>query len=394
MKNNTAILIKTTICIFLIMSLSGCWNRRELDTLSIVMGVGVDKTEEPGKVQVTVQMAKPGEIKSQKDSRGGVDSSNAFWNIQNTGDTIFNVLRDLTNKSSRKLFYPHNQVLIFGRSIAEEGVRKHIDFFLRDPETRINVFFLVSQGKAGDILDVKSELEKIPANNIAKLVENQALATSQTLPVKLKDFAARLMSKTTAPIAPFIDILGEGDKQTVIISGTAVFKDDKLVGRMDKSEGRGILWVLGEVKSGIIELDGPGNEKTGLEIIRAGSKILPEIKDNKIYMRIEIHEEGNIGEQTGTEDLSKPDAVKLLEKIKSDKIRSEIMLAVKKAQELNADVFGFGDAVHKKYPKQWKELESKWDELFPHIVVEVEVEAKLRLMGRISKPTLPEQEKK
>lgn len=394
MKKSFGILIKIIICILLIASLSGCWNRRELDTLAIVMGIGLDKAEEPGKIKVTAQIVKPSEMKSQKKDAGGGGSSEAFWNLENTGDTVFGTLRDMTNKSSRKLFFPHNQVLIFSRNIAEEGVRKYIDFFMRDPETRVNVWLLVSEGSAGEVLGVKSELERIPANNIAKLIEGEAAATSQIDAVRLRDFVMGLMSKTTASVAPFIKVSQDGDKKTAMISGTAVFKGDKLVGEMDKIEGRGLLWALGKVKSGIIEVNGTAGDKISLEIIRASGKITPEIKDNRINMKITIIEEGNIGEQSGPENLTPPPEIASLEKKKSEAIRSEVMAAVKKAKELNADVFGFGDAVHEKYPEQWKELESKWNEIFPDIEVEVNVDARLRLMGRTGRPIVPEQEKK
>lgn len=392
MKNPVAILLKIILCILLAVTLTGCWNRRELDTLAVVMGVGVDKLTEPGKVQITAQVVKPGEIKSK--SKDGVSSADAFWNVIGTGDTVFGTLRSMTTKSSRKLFFPHNQVLIFSKSIAEDGIQKYIDFFIRDPETRMNVWVLISQDTATEVLDIKSELEKVPASNIGKLVEIEEAATSQTRAVKLKDLVVGLMSKTTGSTAPFIKTVKDGDKKIATISGTAVFKGDKLVGSMDKFEGRGLLWVLGKVKSGIIDVEDSSNNKVSIEIIRASSKIVPEIKDNKITMKVNITEEGNIGEQTGPLNLSKLPEIALLEERESEVIKSEIMAAVRKAQDLNSDVFGFGDAVHKKYPKHWKNLEDNWDEIFKKIEVVVNVDAKLRLMGRISKPTVPEKEKK
>lgn len=391
MKKRMGILLKTVVCLLIIMSLSGCWNARELDTLGIVMGIGIDKPKESGKVQVTAQIVKPGEIKSSK-KEGGESSGGggAFWNVEDTGETVFSTLRDLTGKSSRKLFFSHNQVLIIGRSLAEEGVRKYIDFFMRDPETRVNVRILVAQGNAGEVLDVKSELEKVPANNIAKLLKGNAAATSQINEVKLRDFASRLMSKTTAPIAPFIEISGDGEEKTAVISGTAVFKSNKLVGELDKKESRGLSWVLGEIKSGIIDVEGPNNNIVSTEIIRAKGKIIPEIEDDRIKMKVNITEEGNIGEQMGPEDLTKLPVIALLERKESEVIQDEVMAAVKKAQKLNADVFGFGEAVHQKYPEEWKDMENHWDEIFPEVEVEVNVDAKLRLMGRTLKPAVPE----
>lgn len=153
------------------------------------------------------------------------------------------------------------------------------------------------------------------------------------------------------------------------------------------------MWVLGEVKSGIIDVDCSGGDgKASLEITRAGSKITPEIKGGRIYIKVNIREEGNLGSQSCPENLSNPEAFKLLEKKKKAVIESEIAAALKKAQKLNTDVFGFGDVINRKYPKQWKDLESRWDEFFPHIEVALTVETKLRRTGRITKSAYPEQE--
>jgi hypothetical protein len=67
-------------------------------------------------------------------------------------------------------------------------------------------------GKPGEILEVKPEREKIPALSIADLCEAQG-ATSQSSTVRLQEFITRLMSKTTAPVAPFIEVSGEGKEK-------------------------------------------------------------------------------------------------------------------------------------------------------------------------------------
>lgn len=392
MKKHMSKLLKITMCILIAMNFSGCWNRRELDTLGIVMGVGVDKSIEPGKIKITAQIVKPGGIKQQ--SKGSTGETGAFWNVTGTGRTVFSTLRDITSKSSRKLFFPHNQILIFDKKIAEEGMQKYIDFFMRDPETRVDVLVLISENSAQDILNSITELEKVPASNIVKLVKGNAAATSQTMAVTLRDIIPGFMSKTAGSIVPFIKISNDGSNIVPMISGNAVLKGDKLVGEMDKKEGRGLMWVLGKVKSGIIEVEDSNNDLVSIEIIDASSKIVPEIKNNNIIMRVNINEEGNISEETGSLNLGKLPQVASLENKINEAIKNEVMAAVKKAQELDTDVFGFGEAVHKKYPKQWKKLKNTWDEEFQNVQVEVHVEGKLRLMGRISKPSVPEKEKK
>ncbi len=388
MKNRVRLLKLTIICVLIISSTTGCWNRRELDNLAIVTGIAIDKIKDSGKTQLTVQIVKPAELKRE----GGGGTGKAYVNNTNTGDTIFGSIRGFTHKFSQKLYFQHNQILIFSLDIAKEGVQKYIDFFLRDPETRLTVLVLVAKDKAGEILDVEPQLQKIPAMDITNILEAQS-ATSQSSQVKLEQFLTRLMSKTTAPIAPLIEISGEGSEKVALISGMAVFKKDKLAGQLNAIETRGLLWVIGEVKSGIIDVDSPdGNGKVSLEIVRASSKITPEIKDGKIHIKVKITEEGNLGSQSSLENYALPRAVESLEKMKAAAIRSEVLAVLKKARKLNTDIFGFGDSVYKKYPKLWQELETRWDEIFPQIEVEVAVEAKLRRLGRITEPANPEKE--
>jgi spore germination protein KC len=375
----------------LILSTTGCWNRRELDTLAIVMGIAFDKTKNPGELQLTAQIVKPAELKAPSRTGGGA-AGRAYLNIKNTGETVFETVRGFTHKFNQKLYFQHNQVLIFSRDIAKQGVQKYIDFFLREPEARLTVWVLVAKDKASEILDVTPQLRKLPAMDITDEIESQA-ATSQSPQVKLEQFVTRLMSKTTAPVAPLIEVSGEGNEKTALISGAAVFKKDKLAGQLDTTETRGLLWVLGEVKSGIIDVDCPGGDgKVSMEILRASSKVTPEIKDGKIGIKVKIKEEGNVGSQSCTENFLLPPAIEALEKKKAAAIQTEVQAALKKARQLNTDIFGFGDLVHQRYPRLWNEYETRWDEVFPNIEVTVAVEAKLRRIGRITKPVYPEKE--
>ncbi|HPE16104.1 MAG TPA: Ger(x)C family spore germination protein [Oscillospiraceae bacterium] len=378
--------LKIAACVLCMLSVSGCWNSRELNTLSIVMGVGIDKAEEAGEVRITAQVVRPGEIGSAQNGGQSSTGGDAFWNVKNTGLTVFSTIRDMTNQISRKLFFSHNRIIIFGKSLAEEGVHGEVDFFARDPEPRSNVYVLVAEGTAEEVLDTEAKLEKIPADKIADMVEGQTAAMSQSCKIKLSDFVLRLMSKTTAPIATMIEVTGEGEEAVPTICGTAVFKQDKLVGKLDKREGRGLLWVLGEVELSIIVVDGPDGSPVSLESIRSSGKITPELRDGKVVMKIKITEEGNVAEDTGTTPLNTTDALAFLEQQKTEAIRSEILAAFEKAKELDADIFGFGEALYQKYPNEWKDMEDQWDEIFPTIELELDIDAQLRLTGRINSP--------
>ncbi|TGE34604.1 Ger(x)C family spore germination protein [Desulfosporosinus sp. Sb-LF] len=394
MKNHYKIIVTIITLLAIALGTTGCWNRRELPTLAIVLGVGVDRIEDTGKLKLTAQIVKTATLKtsSTEDSSSG-SSGDAFWNATNTGDSMFETVRDFTHKTNRKLYWPHNQVIIFGHSLAEKGVQQYIDFFIRDQEPRLGVWVLVADDKASDVLDVKPKLEKIPAVNLADLMEDQS-ASSQTSVIKLYEFITRLMSQTTAPIAPIVEVQGKGNDKELIVTGTAVFKRDQLIGKLDKEETRGLLWVIDKVKSGIIDVNCPDSDaKVNLEIIRTKGKFTSEIIDNKPYIKVDIKEEGNIASQSCSDSLVSPATVAALEAEQANAIKEEIKAALSKAQKLNADIFGFGDAIHQRHPSEWKEMKTNWNELFPDLEVEINVEAKLRRSGIIGQPPAPEKEK-
>ncbi|AFQ43432.1 Ger(x)C family spore germination protein [Desulfosporosinus meridiei] len=384
----------TTILI-LSLGTTGCWNRRELPNLGIVMGAGLDKNEDSGKLEVTAQLIKTSELNSGgtgEGGGGGSGDSRAYWNLQNTGEGMFATIRGFTHKSSRKLYWPHNQVIIFGHSLAEQGIQEYLDFFVRDQETRLEVYMLVAQDKASEILDFQPKLEKIPAVGISELMESQS-ANSQTCVTQLNEFVTRLMSPTTAPIAPIIKIEGQGANSELSVEGTAVFKKDKLIGQLTKEETRGLLWAINKVKSGIIKVRCPDCQGiASLEIIRSKGKITSQIIDSKPSITIEIEEEGNIGDQSCDANLVAPDAAEKLTKQAEKAILDEVESALKKSQKLKADIFGFGDIFHQRHLKEWTQMKDDWDEIYSNLDVEITVQAKIRRSGLIGRPATPEKE--
>jgi len=222
-------------------------------------------------------------------------------------------------------------------------------------------------------------------------------ATSMVPAVKLNDFLKALASKSSQPFAPAIEVFyeekqegevgneTEEEKKALLFKtgGTAVFKEDKLAGWLDIYETRGLLWVLGKVRSGILVVPAPGGRggDISLEIIRAESKIEPELKDGRVIITVEVKEDSNLGDQALPEDLARPEMFELLEQAEAQAIAREIRMALQKARVWGVDIFGFGEAVHRKYPKEWRELEKRWGEVFPDVEVNIVVKAKVSRLG-------------
>ena len=100
-----------------------------------------------------------------------------------------------------------------------------------------------------------------------------------------------------------------------------------------------------------------------------------------------------LGDQTGTINLADPDNAPDLIKAAAAIIRDEIESAVAKSKELDADVFGFGEYLHRKYPDEWKRMKNTWDErLSGHQGSPSTSMVKADGSGRIVKPLVPEED--
>lgn len=375
-------------CIIILTVLPGCWNERELNTIALVQAIGLDRTQN-GQISLSLQLLKPSEIKSSTSENGG--GSNGVWVVTSQGETVFDALRNATEQTDRRSYFTHNRVIVISEDIARDGIADILDLLNRDHELRPREYVFITKRKAVDILKSEQEQEKIPGMAIANLAK-LTQAASKIPMIDLLALDKNLASKTNDSILPGIDFSQENEgsstKKLVNLSGTAVFKKDKLIGWFDTTETRGTLWIQNKVKSGIIVVTAPGDEtkKVSIEVIKSSSNLVPEKLDGQLMITINVQVQGNLAEQMSDVDLAKPDSFNELEERMAAVIENEINSALVKAQKWNVDIFKFGEEFHRRFPEEWPELENNWGEEFPKIKVNVAVDAKLRRTGLITKP--------
>lgn len=376
---------KLLLILLVIISLlaSGCWNKREIKNMAIVMGAGFDNGQK-GKVKVTVQIANPSKMKGAAGQSGGGGGSGESPGLvlSSQGETIFEAIRNFLSSISRKLFWSHAQVLIVGEKLAKQGVFPVTDFFERDPEPRVEVPFLVAKGEAEKILQLPGELENLSSREI-----NQELDTAEELSkarrVDFHEFALKLDGIPINPVAPMIKIVKSSGKERYRVQGMAVFRKDKLVGFLNDNETRGYLWIIGKVKSGILVIKEPGKGKgkISLEIKKSEGEIKGNFDGPQPRFTINIKCISNIGEVTGTSKITTEANIKAIEKKQAKLIKKEVMAAVQKVQKLKSDILGFGNIFHSKEPKKWHKAADKWDENLAQIKVDVNVDSHIYESG-------------
>lgn len=229
------ILIFTVI----ILILSGCWSRKELNELAIVSTLSLDKIED--RYKVTAQVLNVNEL-------AGAEQTTrlALAVYEEEGDTIFEAIRNITQHSPRKLYLSHLRLVIIGEELAKEGIKNALDFLARDHELRMDYFLTISKtGEASKLLKILTPIERIPAQKIYNTIEVSEAVWAPTSGVQMDEFLMKMTSLGGNPILTIINYKGDLEKggkianvETVnsdtelIIGNLAAFKGDKFAGRL------------------------------------------------------------------------------------------------------------------------------------------------------------------
>ncbi|MBC7083644.1 MAG: Ger(x)C family spore germination protein [Firmicutes bacterium] len=383
---------------------AGCWNRREIETVGFILAAGVDEAREEGKIQLTVLIAKPFAIGGGMETHGSAEER-PFWVVSSTGYTVFEAVQNLFSQSPRRPFWAHCRFIVIGEAFARKGIRDVLDWFDRDGEFRRRVWIVAAKGaKASDLLQTEFELERMPPEGAMRLLQAARTELSTVGEDMLNDFLQKLEGEGIDPIATRaeiiprpqeFDIRGELKREKIggslRLTGAAVFRNDRLVGWLNKPETRGFNWITGRVRSGIIVIEKPGEEGKfiGLEILRAKGSFKPEVEDSKVTVTVKVEAEANVGDVQGFIDLLRsPELWASMERRMATVIANEVLAAVAKAQELGSDIFGFGAELNRRDPKKWADqFRDRWDEEFRDIDVQVEVKARLRRSGLVIRST-------
>lgn len=376
---------------------TGCWSRRELNELSIVTGMGIDKVN--GEYLLSTQVIRPSSVAG----KGGGAGEATIVKYEIKGKTVFEALRRMTNTVSRRLYLSHLRILVFGEEFAREGIGPVLDFFSRDHELRSDFnITIVHKGRAADFLEILTPLEKIPGDKIHKSVEISERIWGSTLMTNIDDLIAQIASKGQEPVLSGIHIKGsldKGKRTTQLQSGEpeailqtfnlAVLKNDKLMGWLTEKESFSLDMILDRLKATVIPI--PCKKENGkqnyitIEIIRSKTKKKVEITDDEPKIHIQIQSEANVADVPCDIDLTKTETIEELEQKVNKQMKKTIETSVKNVQKkFKLDIFGFGEMIHRKDPKLWKEIQNNWDEKFVKLPVDVTVNVKILRTGTIN----------
>ncbi len=361
-------------CLLSTAILAGCWNYVGLNEIEIVAGFAVDIDEQTGQYLVTYETV---DVATNVKETGPISKI-----IQAEGRTLFDTARNAKMREQHKLYFGDTLVLIIGQEVLKkEDLEGILSWFLHDAEIRETMYIAISAEEyAYDIFVKVKENKSLASFVLHDIFRRDKEVTSSAHDVLLYQAYNMLKTEGKSLSLPLVHLVQNGDKMLNELFGTAVFKGQRMVGSLNPEESKYLLFVLDEVKGGVITLPMNDDERYDitLEISENHTKVSYENDNGEIIMNIETDTVVYLDESHQNIDMTDKTQIKALEVAAGEVIGQNIQKTIQKVQrEYNSDIFGFGSTINKTNHALWEQISPEWDSLFPQL--KVQIKSKVRI---------------
>lgn len=364
-----------------IIFLSGCWNNAEIDQRGLVHGAGFALNEETGMLEAYVEIVKP----SSSSDGGGTGTFQSVENLVLKVDTESPLqgAREFIRYAKRRLYFGHTRLWLVQEEFAKEKFTPIFDVVRRDAMNRLNSYIFITRNNVEDIFNTATLYQELSSDEIVSAVE-QTKYTAEFIPVRLYEFIKLNEENLNTAYVPIINIVDNVEGPVTSIEGTAVIKNEHMVGELNVDETVALSLLLNKAEGGVIPVPKlEEKEIISMEVTKSNVKVHPTLEGRNLHVRIEVDIEGELGDDI----MEKPEEIneqfmQEAEKLVEKELKNNIKRTLSKLKELKTDITNIGKETYRSYPKEWQEIKQNYhDEIFPDAVVDIEVTANMYHQG-------------
>lgn len=411
-KINKLFLLSTII----LTTLTGCYDYREINTLTIVSATEINKIGD--EYQVSVQAINPQAPDKTTDPQA------PFIIYTGTGKTIQEAYRSITLSASRFMYSNHLDLLIINEKIAKENISDLIDYYIRNPGIRTEFYVLIS--KDDNILSITTPIDEISSASIKESIENNYKYYGVSSRTTFIEFVNMNLNPNLEIVLPTIELVKdtptedknvdeeknnnedvnankdksnksnreENDsdstsnkntektevKDKYLLGGYAIFKNNKLVGYLNNKESINYNILTNNIKNTIITYECSKNKYLAIEITDSGSSI--KTKNNKVSININL--KGNINESHCDIDITKNKNIKKISHDIEEKLNKEITDDILKVRNnYHTDIYNFKNIIYKHDYLYYQKIKNNYDEAYQNLDISVKTNILLVEKGNI-----------
>ncbi|QOR34859.1 Ger(x)C family spore germination protein [Clostridium sp. 'deep sea'] len=339
-----------------------------IEELDIPSGVGIDLVlDELGNIEYSVPISF---------YNYGEEEKISSLTHTGYGSTIPETRETRQLISSKKMILGIERVLMFSEDASRAGIKSYLEIFFKNPNINDTALVSICKGKCEDILNYKVPEYPSAADYIAGILEHSTEFNFFSHKYILSDVFICIASEGKNIALPYIEV--KDDK--LQITGMALFKEDKMVKKLDMDQVK-VMNILRENNvKGMLTLQSNLKEYIGY-FAKTKRKVKCEKKDETYTFFIDLSFNGDIIDNSLFDGIHKDeDTMKKFEKNMKEhveKICNDFITDMQ--QNLKFDCLRLGHVAAAKYGRH---TGVDWNEIVCKSTIKVNVKIKVDKMGR------------
>lgn len=360
------------------LTVSGCWDRREVNDIAIVIAMAIDK--EPDGIRLSVQVPLVSQMGGPSGGGGGTSGDKSYYVDSAVGRTIREANNKIQSRMSRHLYYAHHRIVVIGEELAKAGFRDSLDIISRFPENRLTAYIVMTKGKGIKLLEAQPQFERFSGEAIRELIKAVAI------PVTIKEVSQMLNTHGVDPFLPIfeaVDSQPKGKSKEIQSTGVGTFRGEKLVTTYTAEEAKSLRWFQRTFDPFSVMLELGKKQRFSVYLQQGKADINPVIKNGHIHFDIRVYTTAGIIENMSDYDLEDRKFTTMLENRLAKEITNGIVNILERTKKTQADTIGLGIVLARNYPDVWKAKYRKvWNEELPRITYSVKSKVQISNVGQ------------
>ncbi|NBD24619.1 Ger(x)C family spore germination protein [Paenibacillus glycinis] len=351
--------MKRTACVMLTICLLGtaCVKQQILDRVNLFIVASYDKIAND-QIEITLAVPK---------FQAGKPETVTDELYSKTGRTNSGIREFMSSQMDKPLQTGKLSVVLFGSDKASGGVAKELDVLLRNAVFSHRMSLAVVDGNAKNVLERNFSKKQEKGMFIDHLLDSNT--RKGALPSQnLHEFEYSLLGEGLDPYLPLLQI----QHDRLVVSGTALFKNDKYVASLDFSRSKLMKLLLQDMNQGIFDVRLDSGAFVAIENV--GSSVKYRMKNDAVAIGLSMN--GKIREADGYR-ISDKDLRNLNKRFERQLVQAESEL-VKTFQKHGVDPLGLGDFARSRN-KNWNEAD--WMRNYPTMDVSLDVDVNIKETG-------------
>ncbi|GLI09498.1 hypothetical protein YDYSG_55300 [Paenibacillus tyrfis] len=373
-------------------SLAGCWDMVEVNQLAIVDLVGMDREPGNGKYTTYYQVINPPGIAMQKGA--GIKAPVYTYKVE--GFSAVELVEKTFDIVPRRPFYDHYQALIVTERFAKEGLREMLNFLEKRPDRRATIHMLVTDSPLPDMMKTYIPLERLPGRAEHSIIELQSKYSGrESKRSRVKDLIEN-MEGSMPTVLPIVSLSSpkpmptteryeqiDANQGNFIMKGAAVFKHDRMIGRLEPSD---LPWFyLLDGRIGV--LNEPlivNGERVDLQAPKPEVRRQLSTLSRKPVLKIDIYAQAQIFDNDQNVKLTEQNLAEIEAQF-NEQVKKKASAFYEKTKRLGWDLLGIEAQIKRKSGKEWADIK-KEEEAWKKTELQLTVHCTIRAVGTTIDP--------